>query len=177
MHQYQRRPSAYENLSLHAYYQIFREYILKKPYSIPHYVGIVGTPVYPVTKEYARHVLTVYKPWREQPVKSNWIAEFESFIRSPFCATSARLNYDRVMQRFYDGTKHVDPKATPSPSFLQPPSEDDQEALLLSGLAASAIDITDLTGVERGDDFNWDQPPLVRMNTIDGSPSVQPKPS
>ena len=163
LQRYKHRPTNYEQLSLHAYYQHYRKTIKNDKPSIPHYVGVAGTPVYPVSEEYARHVLIVYKPWRTYPTGTNWKEEFESFIRSPTCAKSARLTYDRVMQRFYDKTKFVDPKATPPPTFQQTITLADQELLLLTGLsqAATSQNETDIDGIIRGRDFRWDHEPKV----------------
>ena len=89
LQQYQHRPSAYESLSLHAYYQLYHKTIKKEKSSIPHYVGVPGMPVYPVSEDYARHILIVYKPWREYPTGTYWKTEFDSYIRSPECAKPA----------------------------------------------------------------------------------------
>jgi hypothetical protein len=164
LQQYQRRPLQYEQLSLHAYYEIYQRDILNKKPSIPHYIGVSRAPVFPVTEEYARHVLVVYKPWREYPCQPTWKKDFESFIRSPMCPKSARLTYDRVMQRFYDRTTFIEPKASHYNS-RQPISQDDNEIMLLTGLSASSAntDTTEFSGVERGNDFPWCQPPVVRF--------------
>ena len=161
LQQYQHRPLAYESLSLHAYYQLHRTTIKKEKPSIPHYVGVAGAPVYPVSEDYARHVLIVYKPWRSYPTGTNWKTEFDSYIRSPTCAKSARLSYERVMQRFYDKTRFVEPKATATPTHQQSMTMNDQELLLLTGLSQTATsqNTTDIDGIIRGKEFCWDHEP------------------
>ena len=56
---YANRPSNYHHMSLHQYFFQYREIIHKKPPAIPHYVGVMGYPTYPVSKSYAKHVLLV----------------------------------------------------------------------------------------------------------------------
>ena len=71
---------------------------------IPHYVGANGQPKYPPTKEYARAVLLVHKPWANfSPPKltdMQWLDEFNSFITSPDCPQSVALEYARVKERY-----------------------------------------------------------------------------
>ena len=160
---YQQRP---KNLALHHYYNIYRHNIHHKQNSIPHYVGVAGTPVYPITEEYARHVLIVYKPWRTYPSGKTWRNEFEFFIRSSTCPKSARLTYERVMQRFYNNTQFVEPMSSPSPLAQQTIALEDQELLFLAGLNGNAIGInaTDLDGLERGKQYQWDHQPSVSFH-------------
>lgn len=70
------------------------------------------------------------------------------------------------MQRFYDKTKFVDPKATTPPTFQQTITLADQELLLLTGLsqAATSQNETDIDGIIRGRDFRWDHEPKVKIH-------------
>ena len=64
-----------------------------KKCKIPYFVGVSGTPKYPITPSYARHVLTVHKPWKTYPNHTDWIKEFQRFIVDPNCPQSAQV-YD-----------------------------------------------------------------------------------
>jgi hypothetical protein len=160
---YQKRPAELEQYSLHAFYSIYRENILGKKPSIPHYVGVKGYPTYPVTEGYARHVLIVYKPWRHYPNMLSWLEDFEHFINSEECPKSAKLTYNRVVRRFYDGTQFVEPTASKAQCDANM-SQEDAELLLLAGLGkvdGESECILDLQGVPRGIDFTWGKQPAV----------------
>ena len=163
LQQYQHQPAAYESLSLHAYYQLYCKTIKKEKSSIPHYIGVARMPVYPVSEDYARHILIVYKPWRAYPAGTNWKSEFDSYIRSPTCAKSTGLTYKRVMQRFYDKTKFVEPKSTATPTYQQSMTLNNQELLLLTRLSQTATsqNTTNIDGIIRGKEFHWDHEPMV----------------
>jgi hypothetical protein len=76
---------------------------------IPYFVGVRGYPTYPVMEGYARHVLIVYKPWRQYPNKASWSHEFNVFVNSSQCPKSATLTYNRVMRHYYDSTQFLEP--------------------------------------------------------------------
>jgi hypothetical protein len=162
--QYTHRSGYLEKCSLHDFYSIFRScHQGKKPY-IPHYIGVKGQPTYPVSEAYARHVLTIYKPWRTYPTLENWKVDFERFIRSPECPMSAKLTYKRVLQRFFDGTKFVEATAKAQPAGdANEVSQDDQEILALAGLSLSDDSILnlDLNSIKRGRGFDFARPPKV----------------
>ena len=164
---YANRPSALSNLSLHDYYIIYRSEKGGKgttKLSVPHYTGITGNPTFPVTEGYARHVLIVYKPWTEYPNQKEWKRDFDEFIRSPRCPTSCKLHYDRVVQRFYSGTKFAEVTAKTPDHSRNEISDEDAETLLLAGLGdinAELVGQLDLQNIERGMDFCWDKPPKV----------------
>jgi hypothetical protein len=164
INEYARRDTKYSHLSLHDYFTVFREEIHHKQPAIPHYVGVSGHPCFPVSEAYARHVLICYKPWTTYPDKSNWADEFHAFINSPACPKSARLTYDRVLQRHFEGTKFVDLKASDVDHSSNPISAEDQTALLLSGMGVKEpkefnVDVIDQ--IQRGESFQWDKAPKV----------------
>jgi hypothetical protein len=161
---YARRESQYLSLSLHDYFFVHREQIEGKKPVIPHYVGVSGHPCFPVSEQYARHVLVCYKPWRTYPNQKNWKEEFNTFINSPLCPKSARLTYDRVLQRHFEGTKFVDLKASTVDYSGNPVSEEDRITMLLSGMGVQdhkEFDVDIFDQIECGQQFNWDKPPLV----------------
>lgn len=165
--EYANRSSRYDDMSLHDYFPIYRAMkgdCETTKLTVPHYTGLAGNPTFPVTEAYARHVLTVYKPWREYPNEKEWKRDFDAFINNrQKCPKSCRLHYDRVMQRYYDGTKYVEPTTTTLDYSHNEISEEDREALYLSGLGAGTDDIgpLELQHIERGLEYKWDKPPKV----------------
>lgn len=162
---YAKREPKHQHLSLHQYFPIYREQIKNRTPSIPHYVGVSGFPCFPVSEAYARHVLICYKPWEVYPNKKDWKTEFNKFITSKECPRSARLTYDRVMQRHFNGTKFVDPKATEADHSGNPITKEDEIALILAGLGTKnnqSINIDVFDRLDFGYDFSWDKPPKVR---------------
>lgn len=162
--EYAKRDLQYIPLSLHEYYPIHREKIQHKSPAIPHYVGVNGHPCFPPSEAYARHVLICYKPWLHYPNQKEWAQDFHAFINSKICPKSARLTYDRVLQRHFDGTKFVDLKASDVDHSGNPIAEEDKTALLLAGMGvkdAKEFNIDILDQVITGEDYAWDKPPMV----------------
>ena len=167
--QYRLRPSHQYDLSLHQFYKVFRQTKQGKKPAIPHYIGVSGEPVFPVTEAYAQHVLVVYKPWNTQyPKQSSWKSDFERFINSKACPLSPRLAYDRVVQRYNDGLRFVDPKCSSVDHSVNPVGEEDTTLLRLIGLPGNddGTGSMELTGLDRGMHFNWSHPPLVRYSFL-----------
>ena len=162
---YANRPSNYHHMSLHQYFFQYREIIHKKPPAIPHYVGVMGYPTYPVSKSYAKHVLLVYKPWiGRYPDFSNWNDEFNAFIRSKYCPLSARMQYDRVVQRYFDGTQFVEPVSKDVDHSMNSIVTEDEVAILLAGMGAGDFEDHEswiLNNIHKGLDYNWDVLPKV----------------
>lgn len=163
---YARRPVQYEDLSLHQFYPVYRDSHNKKS-SVPHFTGINGQPVFPVTEEYARHVLIVYKPWRDYPKSTSWKSEFKTFIHSAQCPPSCKLSYDRVVQRFYDGTTYAESKTNEQSYAGNTMTEEDKQTLILAGLGNTQVadtDGLDVTRIHRGLTHPWDKPAKVSSN-------------
>ena len=165
---YKARPHEYELFSLHKYFHTTKNHDPSKKLTIPHFVGVCGAPRYPVTKDYARHTLIVHKPWREYPSNdTDWISEFNAFIHSPQCPLSARMAYQRVMKRYIDKTTHLEPKATTVDHSNNPISAEDEELMWTLGLRGEDDYDEDsrlFRQLNRGLNFQWDQPPKVRYS-------------
>lgn len=164
INKYKTRPRTDDNKSIHSYFHQLKNSNANKGMVIPHFVGISGTPTFPVTESYARHVLIVYKPWRVYPKNLDWINEFDNFINSRKCPASARMGYERVMRRYHDKMMHYDPKASDPDHSKNPTSDDDLDLLALLSLnqpnftdAESAL----LKGLDLGLEYEWDHPSLV----------------
>lgn len=160
---YSDRPAAMELESLHKYFLREKRGHGKKPI-FPNFVGVNGTPKYPVTDDYARHTLIVHKPWRVYPKDLDWKTEFNAFINSPDCPLSARMGYMRVMRRFIDKMTHYEAKATTCDHSGNALSPEDEELMLLVGLKdGDECDFDDVMfeQMEKGLDHSWDSKPLV----------------
>lgn len=129
-------------------------------YVIPNFVGIKTAPCFPVSGQYARAVVTIYKPWFTIPSPDqNWKSEFNSFVHSRYCPKSVKLAYFRVMQRHYKGTTHMEPKTKEGPIHAQVMSEEDKQTIDLFGLA-SQHDVNfdgsnEIADLPRGLDYDW----------------------
>lgn len=162
LQEYRDRDVSHENLSFHRYFHLTKNHSDvrgNRKYIVPHFVGSNGTPRYPVTDDYARHTLIVYRPWRTYPKDLNWKEEFEEFIHSPICPLPARLTYERVMARFIDKMTHYEAKAKDGDHRHNLLSPEDEELLYLVGLKGSEdhYDFDDalFATMERGIDYDW----------------------
>jgi hypothetical protein len=129
-------------------------------YVIPNFVGIKTAPCFPVSDQYARAVLTIYKPWFTIPSpEQNWKIEFNSFVNSRYCPKSVKLAYSRVMMRHYNGTTHIEPKTKEGPIHAQVISEEDRHTIDLFGLASkqdmNLDDSNEIADLPRGMDYDW----------------------
>lgn len=161
---YENRPVCYKECSLYEYFHIIKNSKTLKKDVIPHFVGISGTPRYPVTETYARHVLTVYKPWLIYPKSCNWINDFDNFIKSSRCPASAKMHYERAVCRHINNTTHYEPKSSSVDHSKNPISDADTDLMALVGLKGNVIDDEDsrtIKQLNRGLDYEWDKPPKV----------------
>lgn len=134
-------------------------------YLIPNFIGSNGTPVFPISDSYARYTLIVHKPWRTYPTGLNWKDEFEAFINHPSCPATAKMPYERVRQRYFDGLCGYEPKASVVDHSNNPISTEDYE--FVSMLGGPDVDVSDrevsfLETLDTGLDFEWDAQPKVR---------------
>ena len=166
INEYKNRPAEFEECNLHQYFNKTRNVDPNKKLVIPHFVGINGSPKYPVTDDYARHTLIVHRPWRQYPdAKTNWRAEFEVFINSSDCPTSARMSYERVMRRYIDKMTGYEPKASTADHNGNTVEEDDEELMILLGLKSDDIYEEDdvlFKQMDKGLQHKWDKQAKVR---------------
>lgn len=162
--QYAERPELFEQCSLYNYFHRRKNQNDGSQKIIPNFVGVTGTPTYPVSKEYARHVITVYRPWRQYPKDLDWIAEFNNFINSEECPASAKMPYERVMHRHFDKMEHYEPTAAEVDHSGNPLSKEAQELLELIGLRDTEYTDRDdviFKSLDFGKEFPWDKPAMV----------------
>ena len=131
---------------------------------IPNFVGVNGTPCFPISEAYARHTLIVHKPWRTYPNQKEWKHDFEQFIHSKYCPKSAQLAHARVVLRHYNGTKHNEPTNSKADHSKNSVSKEDEDLIDLMGLHQSDdmdADRALLHNLDRGINFKWDTEPKV----------------
>lgn len=163
--QYKKRPSSFDRYSLHRYFHALKNGSGESRFIMPNFVGINGSPKYPVTEDYARHTLIVHKPWRQYPKKTTWINEFNAFVNSDECPHSARIAYERVMRRYYDKMTNYEPKASTGDHSHNSISAEDEEVMALHGQKQHDDDFDEDSGMFKsmckGEDFEWSKPPKV----------------
>jgi len=102
-----RDPSTLGNLSLHEFF--FLEHPDGK--HVPNCTGTHNRAVYPVTQEHAKSVLLIHKPWLgdDHPSEDGkWIDDFTTFVQSPECPISVKVNFERAKQKFEKKQTHVE---------------------------------------------------------------------
>ena len=166
---YANRANRFQSLSLHEYFHLVKntghkDKRIGAKILIPSFVGVNGRPCYPVTEEYARHTIIVYKPWREFPKNLKWISEFNNFINSQSCPISARLPYEREMHRNFDNMAHYEATASKADHSNNELSDEDRELLELLGLRDQEYverDEAVLKSMDYGKNHDWGSPPKV----------------
>lgn len=168
---YEKRPMVLSHMNMFDYF-IHDRKKRHLPFAIPHFTGMSSTPTFPVSESYARHTLIVFKPWRIYPTSSDWLGDFDRFINSKSVPRAARMSYDRVVQRHYNGTKFVDPVGKASHVDNTNLDPEDEAAILLAGMHGNKADEDSLFArIERGIDYNWNAKPKKRDLTSDTPPS------
>lgn len=161
---YMNRPAEFEHMNMEMYFRQVKNTNPQEKFIIPNFVGIGGQATYPATENYARHVLTVYKPWRTYPRGLNWIVEFNNFMESPAAPMAAKLQYKRAMMRVIDKTKYCQPKADKMHVSFEDASVEDKQLLRMLGLKGSDdidYDTKLLQSLDKGIDHVWDLPAKV----------------
>lgn len=170
--QYEARSSDMENMCLNDFYHHIKNKEKNnddRKFCIPHFVGINGSPVYPVSHDYAKQSLVVYRPWRTYPKSKNWREEFESFINLPSTPVSCKLPYYRVVQRWHDKMAGYEPVATDVDTSTNDLPDEAKTIMELTGFSGKeGISFNDavLKKIDRGLNFNWNRSPKVRNNLI-----------
>jgi hypothetical protein len=167
LQQYINRPDTCEHMCLQDFFCYIKNTLNPSGKTvIPHFVGINGSPCFPINDNYAKQSLIVYRPWRTYPVSKNWQEEFNYFINLRSTSTSCKLTYHRVMQRWYDKMAGYEPISTGTDHSENPVPEDIRTLLALTGLSSNDITEFDdamLKKIDRGLDFEWDRDPKVRL--------------
>lgn len=171
--QYANRDSQYQNDSLEDYY-----YRMKTNASttgkelIPNFVGVNGSPVFPLSYGYARHILIVHRPWKSYPNDPDPTVAAKAFLNSQDCPAHVRIPFMRAVSRHKTKMTYYEPKASTVDHAQNPINETDQEILDLLGLKGNKddddFDTMLVTKLERGFDFEWDKPPKVNKHNNDG---------
>ncbi len=137
---------------------------------IPHYVGGKTFPVYPPTKEYARSVLLLYKPWIGTFIEEgrDFVEEFNEFILSPNCPVKVKIPFNRIRQRVQTKSVHKEPvsqvEAIDHSQFSTDISEETREAVDIASTFPVGCEDDEDTLLEykfdKGKNFDWSVPTI-----------------
>lgn len=164
--QYRFRHESHWHMSFHDFYHHKKNMgVCKKStqMKIPHYVGINSQPKYPVTENYARGVITLYKPWKGDDLllKRDWIEEFHEFINSnPRCPRGVSISYHRILERHITKTSHYEPIAASVDHSHNAIDGADKEALEIVGTKTmNGYDPCDsrLSNADTGKNTDWSE--------------------
>lgn len=162
---YKTRPPEEENLSL------YDHWMKNNPEKIPHFVGISGRPVFPITDLFARQVCIVHIPWRDYPRNLNWKEEFYHYINSGNAAESVSITYARILQRFLQRMSYYDP-VTAKVDHTGNPVPDDVKLLMdimgrpdVSDFEMDSVDRR-LHAAPKGHERDWSVRTVVSIPSI-----------
>lgn len=150
--QYEERPKEQENFTLHDFYKFHN------PGKVPHYVGMNGSPTFPVTENYARSIIITHVPWRKYPYNKDWIQAFNEFINGSDVPDSVRLSYCRVVQRHITKTTFCEPTQTQVDHSKNKVPTHCQVMMDLTGLQhVKDLDFNyqEMMSLDRGFDYDW----------------------
>lgn len=169
LNKYQNRSKEQVNMSLEDYYLLIKNghsTSTEEKLKIPNFVGVNGSPKFPLTYGYARHILIVHKPWLHYPFGDDPIKEANSFLNSQDCPISVRIPYQRAVQRHKNKLEYYEPKAVVADHSKNEITKEDKEELEIFGLHgdpdAVNFDTSIFQRLHRGKDFEWDKTPKVR---------------
>ena len=164
------RSKEQEHLSVHEYFSKNCGETSKGKRIIPHYVGIMGQPVYPVTTNYAKAVCITYKPFRRLDHNRDWITEFNAFLQDPRCPIPVKMGYNRVLDRFHKKTTHVQPLSHECDTSKNPIAFEDQELMAMCSQSALTdshlIDFDLLRHFNRGEKYDWSQEDKTKVGHL-----------
>ena len=133
---------------------------------IPHFVGTHTQATFPITEEYAKLVLLVYKPWHGnfaamlQGDKSI-LDLYNDFLASSNCPKLVRMEYNRALVNYKNqykepqvATGNEPPEGAEQDLNTDP---DTAEAIQLYGTLCANVDITnsDMDGLDLGLNYDW----------------------
>jgi GTPase SAR1 family protein len=163
------------DISFDDYYNLSRNQNKNKKMIIPHYVGGKSLPMYPPTKDYARSVLLLYKPWIGMFIEEgrNFLKEFNDFITSSSCPTKVQVSYRRIQQRVLTKSVHKEPtsqiQAVDYAHFSMDISEETEEAVNIAstfpvGCGDDEDTLLDFQ-FDKGVNFDWSTPTIQVPST------------
>jgi hypothetical protein len=155
-------------LSFDDYYDSWKNTVKYAKLVIPHYVGGKSLPMYPPTKDYARSVLLLYKPWVGEFLDDgrDFVKEFNEFIVLPMCPVKVKIPFHRMRQRVLTKSVHKEPtsqvQGVDYAQFSAEISEDTQDAVDIASTFPAGCDDDEDTLLEfkydKGLNHNWSTP-------------------
>jgi hypothetical protein len=152
------------------YYDSLKNTVKDAKLVIPHYVGAKSLPMYPPTKDYARSVLLLYKPWVGIFLEEgrNFVEEFNQFILLPTCPNKVKIPFHRMRQRVLTKSVHKEPisqvQAVDYAQFSVDISEDTQDAVDIAATFPVGCGDDEDTLLEfqfdKGLNYDWSTPTI-----------------
>jgi hypothetical protein len=161
-----------QEMSFDDYFNLSRNKNKKenKKIIIPHYVGGKCLPTFPPTKDYARSVLLLYKPWIGRFIDEDrdFLHEFYRFITSPECPAKVKISFRRMEHRFNTKSGHKEPiskmEAVNYAQFSMDISEETKEAVDIASTFPVGCEDNEDTLLDykfdKGVDFDWSVPTI-----------------
>jgi GTPase SAR1 family protein len=146
-------------LSFDDYYDTLKNKVRGAKLVIPHYVGGKSLPMFPPTRDYARSVLLLYKPWVGTFVEEgrDFVKEFNDFIVLPTCPAKVSMPFHRIKQRVLTKSLHKEPtsqlQSVDYAQFSVEISEDAQDAVDIASTFPAGCDGNEDTLL----DFKYDK--------------------
>lgn len=164
---YNQRPKEHDNLSLHQYWHLLNNKdvdIQSRKAKIPHYVGIYTKSSYPPDDKYAKAMLQLYRPCREDVKKTtkkeekeyDWKQDFENFVESDECPDRVKIPYERAkLQRIQ---KRINKGPLSKDGIHNPEGLTDKEIDMMN-FASLPTELTDLDKLfeqyPKGVNYDW----------------------
>jgi hypothetical protein len=98
--EYPKREYMFRHLSLFQYFLEKKNKLLYEKKTIPHFTGTSLKMKIPISKEYAKNMLLIHKPWFgnfNNTISNNYIQQFMDFLNSKDCPIALRLSYSRMI--------------------------------------------------------------------------------
>jgi hypothetical protein len=150
------------------YYGLLKNKVRDTKLVIPHYVGGKSLPIFPPTRDYARSVLLLYKPWVGTFIEEgrDFVKEFNEFIVMPTCPAKVKIPFHRIRQRVLSKSVHKEPisqvQAMDYAQFSVEISEDAQDAVDIASTFPVGYDGNEDTLLDfkydKGLEHDWSKP-------------------
>jgi hypothetical protein len=144
--EYPKRQYKFRHLSLYQYFLEKKNKIFFEKKTIPHFTGTSLKMRIPISKEYAKNMLLIHKPWFgnfNNTISDNYIQEFMDFLNSKDCPIGLRLSYSRMILNCTT-EKNNEPISRHEANLSGDNSGDTQEAIdLFASLPAKDNEIDD----------------------------------
>ena len=139
---------------------------------VPHFTGTNNKPVFPATETYARTMLLLHKPWKNnfETTGRNFIQEFLKYIKSESCPSELKIQYSRAEQAYKERREHHEltsqAQAVSQTDFVD--EEVDKglgDVIRLAGTISFQPDVDgEPFAFDLGEEYTWGTPTIPIVN-------------